>query len=243
MKVAYTLVGNYYQPSDIELAMQCAEAAAQQSGRAVMVLLESKAQYPVLIGVNNLVVNGNSFTFNSIQGNIETRLLFKSAKDDIIVTICPTIQLLQKLQDAGISLLIVVPEMMASTDIYRWLDLYSAMDIQSGQPLQGICLPAKGVMRAVGYLKGYCERMTTCLTSAPVYTGELADVANTLKKQGIVADYEEVVKYCIFRGLSFAEAGVVAKAFCQKSMLKMHGNPNFNAYWQIINVQKWEQMP
>lgn len=38
-----------------------------------------------------------------------------------------------------------------------------------------------------------------------------------------------------------AEVCIVAKAFSQKSMLKMRGKPNFNVYWQAINVQKWEQ--
>lgn len=243
MKVAYTLAGSYYQPSDIELAMQCAEAAVQQYGKPVRILLEGKVQYPVLSGVNNLSINGSTYKFRTIQGNIETRKQFNGAKGDIIVTVCPTIQLLGKLQNAGVSLLVVVPEMTASTDIYHWLDLNSAMDIKSGQPLQGIGLPAQGVMRAIGYMKDYCQRMTTSLTSVPVYTGELADVANTLKTQGIIADYEEVVKYCLHRGLSYAEACIVAKAFCQKSMLKMRGKPDFNAYWQAINVQKWEQIP
>lgn len=243
MKVVYTLAGNYYQPSDVELAMQCAEAASQQSGKAVKVLLESKAQYSVLSGVNNLAVNGNLFTFGSIQGSIETRLQFKGAKGDTAVTVCPSIQLLQKLQDSGIGLLVVVPEMTASTDIYHWLDLYSAVDIQSGQPLQGIGSPAQGVMRAVGFLKDYSLRINVPLTSVPVYSGEIADVANTLKKQGLIANYEEVVKYCLYRGLSYAEACLVAKAFNQKSMLKMRGNPNFSIYWQNINDPKWEQMP
>lgn len=243
MEVAYTLAGNYYQPSDIELAMQCAEAAAQQLGKSVRILLEGKAQYPVLSGVNNLSNNGRTFTFGSIQGRIETRLQFQGAKGDIIVTVCPTIQLLQKLQDSGVSLLIVVPEITASTDIYHWLDLNSAMDIKSQQRLQGIALPAQGVIRAIGYLKDYCQRMTTSLTCAPVYTGEIADVANTLKMQGIFADYDEVVKYSLHRNLSFAEACLLAKAFSQKTKLKMRGTPDFNAYWKAINVQKWEQMP
>ena len=243
MKVLYTLAGNYFQPSDVELAMQCAEAASQQSGKAVRVLLESKVQYPVLSGVNNLVVNGNSFSFGSIKGSIETRLQYKGAKGDTVVTVCPTLQLLQKFQDAGIDLLIVVPEMTASTDIYHWLDLYSAVDIQSGQPLQGIGSPAQGVMRAVGFLMDYSLRINVPLTSIPVYSGEIADVANTLKKQGLIANHEEVVKYSLYRGLSYAEACLVAKAFSQKSMLKMRGNPNFSIYWQNINDPKWEQMP
>lgn len=243
MKVVYTLAGDYFQPSDIELAIQCAEVAAQQYGQSVKILLEGKAQYSVLSGVNDLVVNGSSFSFRSIQGDIVTRLQFKGVKGDIIVTVCPTIQLLQKLQDAGVSLLVVVPEMTASKDIYYWLDLNTAMDVQSGQPLQGICMPVLGVIRAVGYLKDYCQRMTTSLTSTPVYTGEIADVANTLKKQGIVANYEEVLKYCLYRGLSYAEACLVAKAFSKKSMLKMRGNPNYNVYWKAINDPKWEQIP
>ena len=83
MNVAYTLAGNIYQPSDIEIAMQFAESASKQFGKSVRVLLESKAQYPVLSGVNNLAVSGNSFTFRSIQGSIETRLRFNGAKGDI----------------------------------------------------------------------------------------------------------------------------------------------------------------
>lgn len=243
MKVVYTLASNIYQPSDIERALLFAETAAHQMGKAVRIVLESKAQMPVLNGVNGLTVKGNTFSFNNIQGVIETRLQYKGAKGEIILAVCPTLQLLQKLQDSGVSLLIVVPEMTASTDVYHWLDLYSAMDIQSGNFLQGIASPVSGVMRAVGYLKDYSLRMNILLTSVPVYTGEIADVANTLKKQGIVANYEEVLKYCLFRGLSFDEARVVAKAFSQKSLLKMRGNPNFSLYWNNINDPKWEQNP
>ena len=129
MKVVYTLASNIYQPSDIERALLCAETAAHQMGKAVRIVLESKAQMPVL---------------------------------------------------------------------------------------------------------------NVLLTSVPVYTGEIADVANTLKKQGIVPDYEEVLKYCLYRGLSFDEACVVAKAFSQRSLLKMRGNPNFGLYWNNINESKWE---
>ena len=98
-------------------------------------------------------------------------------------------------------------------------------------------------MRAVGYLKAYSLRMNVLLTSVPVYSGEIADVANTLKKQGIVADYEEVLKCCLYRGLSFNEACVVAKAFSQRSLLKMRGNPDFGLYWNNINDPQWEQNP
>jgi len=239
MKVVYTLASNIYQPSDIERALLFAETAAHQMGKAVRIVLESKAQMPVLNGVNGLAVKGNTFSFNNIQGVIETRLQYKGAKGEIILAVCPTLQLLQKLQDSGVSLLIVVPEMTASTDVYHWLDLYSAMDIQSGNILQSIASPVSGVMRAVGYLKNY----NILLTSVPVYSGEIADVANTLKKQGIVSNYEEVLKYCLYRGLSFDEACVVAKAFSQKSLLKMRGNPNFDLFWNDINDPKWEQNP
>ena len=77
----------------------------------------------------------------------------------------------------------------------------------------------------------------------PVEQDRFEQVANTLKKQGIVADYEEVLKYCLYRGLSFDAARVVAKAFSQKSLLKMRGNPNFGLYWNNINNPKWEQNP
>lgn len=243
MKVAYTLAGSIYQPTDIELALQCAEAAAKQFGKQVRIVLETKHQYPVLNGVNNLTVKGNSFTFGNIQGGIETRLQYKCAKGDIIITVCPSIQLLQKLQDSGVSVLFVVPEMTASSNVYHWLDLYSAMDIQSGQTLQGIKIPAPGVKRAVGYLKDYCIQGTVDLTHTTVYTGVLADVANTLKKQGITAICEEVLKYCLQRDLSYAEGCIVAKAFSQQSMLKMRGTPNFQAYWNMIDDPKWEQIP
>lgn len=243
MKVAYTLAGSIYQPFDIELALQCAEAAAKQFGKQVRIVLETKHQYPVLNGVNNLAVKGNSFTFRSIHGGIETRLQYKDAKGDVIITVCPSIQLLQKLQDSGVSVLFVVPEMTASSNVYHWLDLYSAMDIKSRQTIQGIKIPAPGVIRAIGYLKDYCKRMNVDLTHATVYTGELADVANTLKKQGITANYEETLKYCLQRDLSYAEGCIVAKAFSQQSMLKMRGTPNFQAYWNMINDPKWEQIP
>lgn len=245
MKVVYTLAGNIYKPTDIEEALMYSETAARHLGKRVRIVLDSKAVYPVLHGVNGLNVNGNNFTFNTIQGIIVTRLQYQGSNGEIVVVVCPTIQLLQKIQDSGISLLIVVPEMDANAcqDIFHWLDLNSAMDIQTGASLSGIGQPVVGIMRAVGYLKDYSQRMNVHLTSVPVYSGEIADVANTLKKQGIVADYEEVLKYCLYRGLSFDEACVVAKAFSQKSLLKMRGNPNFGIYWNNINNPKWEQNP
>lgn len=240
MKVVYTLASNIYQPSDIERALLCAETAAHQMGKAMKIVLESKAQMPVLNGVNGLTVKGNTFSFINIQGIIETRIQYKGAEGEIILAVCPTLQLLQKLQDSGVSLLIVVPEMTVSTDIYHWLDLYSAMDIQSGILLQGIASPASGVMRAVGYLKDYSLRMNVLLTSVPVYSGEIADVANTLKKQGIVANYEEVVKFCLTRGLSYSEADILAKAFSKKSLLATRGTTDYDLYWQSINDSKWD---
>ena len=204
------------------------------------IVLESKAQMPVLNGVNGLTVKGNTFSFINIQGIIETRIQYKGAEGEIILAVCPTLQLLQKLQDSGVSLLIVVPEMTVSTDIYHWLDLYSAMDIQSGNILQSIASPVSGVMRAVGYLKDYSLRMNVLLTSVPVYSGEIADVANTLKKQGIVANYEEVVKFCLTRGLSYSEADILAKAFSKKSLLATRGTTDYDLYWQSINDSKWD---
>lgn len=243
MKVTYTLAGIYYQPSDIELALRTAEAVAQQSGKSVIILLENKTLYAVLAGVNGLKVTGSNYSFNTIQGHIVTRLQYQGANGEIILTVCPTLQLLQKFQDSGISLLIVVPEMTASADIFNWLDLNSALDIQSRTVLSGIGHPIAGVKRAIGYLKDYCLRMNVDLTHTPVYSGELADVANTLKKQGVAANSEEVMKYCLLRGMSFAEATIAAKAFCQKTMLKMRGTPDYNAYWNTINDPKWEQIP
>ena len=74
----------------------------------------------------------------------------------------------------------------------------------------------------------------------PVYSGEIADVANTLKKQGIVANYEEVVKFCLTRGLSYSEADILAKAFSKKSLLATRGTTDYDLYWQSINDSKWD---
>lgn len=242
MKVEYTLAGNYYQPSDIELAMQCAEAEAQQLGKSVRLLLESKSQFPVLNGVNGLTVKSNTFSFNSIQGNIETRLQYQYANGDVIVTVCPTIQLLQKMQDSGVSVLIVVPEMDVNVcqDIYHWLDLCSATDIKTGVTMSGIGLPAPSIKRAIGYLIDFCQRMTVDLTHFSIQTGVMADIVNTIKKQNITANYDDVVKYSLLRGLSVAEADILAKAFCQKSLLKTRGCPDYDLYWKTIDDPKWE---
>ena len=53
MKVVYTLASNIHQPSEIERALLCAETAAHQMGKAVRIVLESKAQMPVLNGVKH----------------------------------------------------------------------------------------------------------------------------------------------------------------------------------------------
>ena len=240
MKVAYTLTGSYYQPSDIELALQCAEAVAQKANKPVKILLEGKAQYAVLLGVNGLNITGSSFTYNSLHGDIITRLQYQGSKGDIAVTVCPTIQLLQKIQDTGISLLVVVPEMTVSTNIYHWLDLNSAIDIMSQQVLNGIGLPATGIKRAIGYLIDYCQRNTVDFTHITVQAGEMANVVNTIKKKGISANEDEIVKYCLQRDLTLIEAEILAKAFCKKTCLPMRGNPNYDLYWKAIDDKKWE---
>lgn len=245
MKVFYTLKENIYNAADVDLALQCAEVASKNYGWQVSALIETQAQKCVFVGVPNFTFSGtNRFKYNSITGDIITRRQYKGVACEIIVAVCPTIQLLQAVQQNSmqIQLLIVVPEMDANAcrDIYHWLDLYSAFDIQSGQSLQGIHQPAVGIKRAIGYLIDYCHRITVDMTHTPLYTGEIADVANTLKERGIIANYEEVVKYSLTKGLSYNESEILAKAFSQKSHLKMRGIPNYDRYWQNINDSMWD---
>lgn len=243
MEVFYTIKGEIYEPTDVTLALQCAEAAFKQYGWPVRTLIETLQQKDVFCGVQGFSEQGsNLFKFNSINGEITTRRQYQAGRDEIIVTVCPTIQLLQMLQQdtKHIKALIVVPEMKSCADIYHWLDLNSATDIQSRATLNGIGLPSSGVKRAIGYLMDYCQRMDVDMTHTPLYSGEIADVANTLKMNGITANYEEVVKYCLKRDLSYNEAEILAKAFSQKSPLAMRGKPNYDLYWQNINDSKWE---
>lgn len=245
MKVTYILQGEIYEAKDIEVAMQCAEAAFANNGMPVRVLVETQAQYDVLIGVRGLTrPDAKHFKYNSISGEIVTRKQFQGTKGEILIVICPTIELLQKVQQyPEINMVIVVPEMKSNIDIYHWLDIFSATDIQNGVVLSGIGLPADGIKRAIGYLMNFCMKHTVDMTHLSVQTGEMADVVNTIKKQNIKADYDEVIKYCILRGLKYSEAEVLAKAFCQKSLLKTRGCPNYDAYWHDINVDMWESMP
>jgi len=240
MKVAYTLAGSYYQPSDIELAMQCAEAAAQQLGKPVRILLEGKAQYPVLTGVNNLSVNGSSYQFRTIQGNIETRKQFNGAKGYIIVTVCPTIQLLQKLQDAGISLLFVVPEMTASTDIYHWLQLHSANNLMTGQEITGIAPCPSEMNRAIGYLKDYSRKFGVDLTHTTIQVRSLAIVANTLKTYRITSNPDSIYRQALLQGLTHAEADILVKYFMKKGIHPNTTNANYANYWHTLQDPQWE---
>ena len=191
-----------------------------------------------------MTITDKHFAFRGITGEIATRRSFQGVNGEILVVICPTIELLQKMQQyQGIGLAIVVPEMKTSSDIYYWLDLNSATDIQTGATLSGIGLPVVGIKRAIGFLKDYCMRLGVKLTEIALWTGEIADVANTIKKQKIFAGYDEVVKYCLQRGLTIEEAELLAKAFCQKKPLKMRGCPDYGTYWKAINDPKWEHMP
>lgn len=76
--------------------------------------------------------------------------------------------------------------------------------------------------------------MIVDMTYSPLYTGEIADVANALKKQIITANYEEMVKYSLAKGLSYNEEEILVNAFCQKANLKMHGISNYDRYWYNI---------
>lgn len=245
MKVFYTLKGNTYNAADVELALKCAEAASKQYGWPVRALIETLQDKGVFSGVGNFEEKGlNKFKFNSITGEITSRRQFQGGAGEIIVAVCPSIQLLQTVQrnSTRIKVVIVVPDMDASVnqDIYHWLDVNSAIDIQSSHPLQGIHLPVAGVKRTIGYLIDYCQRMNVDLTHTTVQTGAMADVVNTIKKQGITANYDEVVKYSLQRGLTYAEAEILAKALCQRTLLKTRGCPNYDAYWKAIDDPKWE---
>lgn len=246
MKVFYTLKGNIYNAADVELALKCAETVSQQYGWPVRTLIETLQDKGVFSGVQDFKEQGsNKFKFNSITGEITSRRQFQGGTGEVIVAVCPTIQLLQATQQNStrIKLLIVVPDMDASVnqDIYHWLDLNSATDIQSGQFLQGIHEPVTGIKRAIGYLIDYCQRFTVDLTHTTVQNGVMVDAVNTIKKRGIVANCDEVIKYSPQRGLTFAEAEILAKAFCQKNLLKTRGCPDYDEYWKSINDPKWEQ--
>lgn len=155
---------------------------------------------------------------------------------------CPTIQLLQKIQDHStvIELLIVVPEMKSDVDVFEWLDLYSAKDITSMVALNKIGLPVTDIKRAINYLQDYCKRNTVDLTHISVQTGEMADVVNAIKKQRLWANDKEVVKYCLQKGLQYSEAVILAKAFIKKTLLPMRGCPDYNLIWMTINDPKWD---
>lgn len=246
MKVFYTLKGKIYNAADVELALKCAEAASQQYGWPVRALIETLQQKVVFAGVQGFSWSGSSqFKYGSVTGHVTTRRQFQGGAGEIIVAVCPTIQLLQAIQQNStrVQMLIVVPEMdsNACRDIYHWLDLNSATDIQSGNTMQGVHLPATGIQRAIGFLMDYCQRNTVDMTHTTIQTGVMADVVNTIKKQGIAANYDEVVKYSLQRGLPNAESEILAKAFCQKSLLKKRGCPDYDEYWKAINDPKWEK--
>lgn len=245
MKVFYTLKGNIYNAADVELALQCAEAASTQYGWPVRALIETLQQKVVFAGVQGFSWCGSSqFKCGSITGDVTTRRQFRGGAGEIIVAICPTIQLLQatQLYSTRIKLLVVVPEMDYSVcpSIYHWLDLYSATDIQRKTTMNGIGIPVTGIKRAIAFLMDYCQQYGIDITHLSVQTGKMTDVVNTIKKQGIIANNEEVVKFCLQRGLSYSEADILAKAFSTKSLLATRGNPDYDLYWQSINDPKWD---
>lgn len=241
--VFYTLQGQIYDAKDVERALQLAEAASTKYGWPVRALIETLAQKNMFIGVSGFTFQGsNQFRFNSISGAITTRKQFQSGLSEVIVVVCPTIQLLQKIQyhSTNIELLIVVPEMKSDADVYEWLDLNSAKDITSGVALNNIGLPATGIKRAINYLLDYCKRNTVDLTHYSVQTGEMADVVNTIKKQGLTANNKEVIKYCLQKGIPYIEAEILAKAFTRRTLLPTRGCPSYALIWNSINDSKWD---
>jgi len=244
MKVYYTLKEQAYEAKDIELAMQCAETASINNGWPVRALIETLAQKDVFIGVSGFTFQcSNQFRYGSISGAVTTRIQFQTGAGEILVAVCPTIQLLHKIQSYStcIEMLFVVPEIKSDTKIYTWLDLNSAKDLESGAVLSGIGLPVKGIKRAINYLQDYCKRNTVDLNHITVQKGEMTDVVNAIKKQGLSVNDKEVVKYCLQKRLQYSEAVILAKAFAQKTLLQTRGCPNYDIIWNTINDSRWDK--
>ena len=192
MKVFYIQSAKYYQPADVLSALKCAEAAAKQTTAEVKVLLEPGAADNVFAGVDDGEFDGTSCKYDTISGEITTPRKYKNTMDEIVISICPTKQILEKIQKSEhVLAAIIIPDNPQDDNVYHWLDLYTAVDIQNGSVLNGIGQPAEGIRRAVGFLQNYSLRYTVKLTDIAVWTGEIADVANTIKKQGIVGNFEE----------------------------------------------------
>lgn len=241
MKVFYIQSEKYYQPADVRLALKCAEAAMKQTKAEVKVLLEPGAADNVFAGVDEVEYDGSSFKYDKISGEITTPRKYKNTKDEILISICPTRQILEKIQNSEhVLVAIIIPDNPQENDVLHWLDLNSAIDINTQKPLAGISDVPKEIKRAVGYLKDYCLQFGVNLKHTSVVEQELVRVGNTLVKDQINATVDMVVKHCLSRGLCCEEAKNVAKAFCRATIKPTSLVVDYDAYREKLDDPKWE---
>lgn len=239
-KVFHQLAGAIYNATDIEHCLKLAEAIKSQYPQMVFTIyIVSNNQLDTLISVPGLTVSGNTFTYGTMSGAIETERTYNAKNHpETILAICILDEKsLVKIQSSpSINCMFVVPEMPGYLD--HWLQLHSADDITSDpiQPFQGIPSCPQELMRAIGYLKDYTRGLDVDLTHTSIQKGVLQATFNAYRANAPKVTYDQIYAEALRRDLSHEEAEILAKSFSRATAF----SGATATKWDAIDNPKWE---
>lgn len=241
MDVVYT-IDQFYEPSTLEKVLKI----ARKSGiRNVVAYIPTYADETNLLVANGLTLKANHvFSYLTINGEIVTKQTIKNYKKPLSFVIAlgideASLACLEDRDDVGV--VVLINDDIANID--GWLKLYNATEANTGVTRMHGMVVAPLLNRAIGYLKSIAERST------PLHDFKrndyLREMANLLRRNGVIYTADDVACLCIKRGLDARSARVVAKVFgmalqSNRDLPIKVGKPNYDAMLAMVDKEEYD---
>lgn len=241
MQVLYIIDQNY--SSDILAGLF--DKAREAGVTDVVVYIPAFTEEDYVASVKGVTMKGNhQFKYSSINGIIVSKQTVKSTRKllSFVVAVGIDTSSLQVLEDrSDVESVAVINDNLANVD--KWLKLYDALDITSGQTrMQGMQV-APLLNRAIGWLKHIAERST------PLYDFKrddyLREAANLLRRNQVSYTEDVVAAQCIKRGLDARSSRAVASVFgeglkVQGDLPIKVGKPDYDKMLEMVDKPEFD---
>lgn len=241
MQVAYT-IDPIYDSRKLEVVFGNAIKAGFSN---VLVYLPAFSSLSYLDAVTCLTFQGNNhFKYSSLSGDIVTKRTVKQYKQpvDLAIAVGMATNDLSVFEDKlNAKVVVVINNTMANVE--KWLKLYDAIDLQTGDSIMTGMLIAPLLNRTIGWLK------SLSVGGTPLYDFKMDDylreAANLLKRNNVTYKVEEVSCQCIKRGLDARSARSVADVFEHSLLvngdLKIKvGNPDYGVMLTMVDKSNYD---
>lgn len=241
MQVAYT-IDPIYDSRKLEVVFGNAIKAGFSN---VLVYLPAFSSLSYLDAMTCLTFQGNNhFKYSSLSGDIVTKRTVKQYKQpvDLAIAVGMATNDLSVFEDKlNAKVVVVINNTMANVE--KWLKLYDAIDLQTGDSIMTGMLIAPLLNRTIGWLK------SLSVGGTPLYDFKMDDylreAANLLKRNNVTYKVEEVSCQCIKRGLDARSARSVADVFEHSLLvngdLKIKvGNPDYGVMLTMVDKSNYD---